>query len=220
MENFKINGRKFETNESKITGREILTLANFTPVGDYELLYKVNEKGFTPIQLEEVVDLSVVGIEGFKAKLYQAIDITIDEESYKVEEYYMTPIEIMRTAGLDPDDYSITELRTGLGEISYEDDVNHKVRLTNKSQFLSRKIEREINCVIVSGKPHPWKKDKISFEEVVILRYGTFSNNPRVIYTVEYVKGVPNKPCGDMVRGQVISVNNKMVFNVGQANQS
>ena len=53
MKNFiyKVNRKKFETVNTIITGKEILENANLLPVEDYELLIKVNEKGFEPVQI-------------------------------------------------------------------------------------------------------------------------------------------------------------------------
>ncbi len=217
---FRLNSKKFETNESKITGRQILTIANLSPVEDYELLQKINEKGFTPIQLDEEVDLKTAGIENLRARPYKGIIIKVDNIEIEVEECIMTPNEIMSVAGIDSDRFSLNELRAGGIEVTYKDDVEHKIAITKKSCFVSCKLDLIIECVIVNAKPKPWVSDKISFDEVVALEYGTISANPNVIYTINYVKGVPGKPNGTMVKSEVISVNNKMIFNVTQTNKS
>jgi len=218
--NFRLNNKKFETNESKITGSQLLKIANLSPVEDYELLYKINEKGFEPIQLDEEVDLKMVGIEGFRAKPYKVITIKVDDKVFEVDECIMTPSEIMSVAGIDSDRYFLNELRTGGVEVTYKDDVEHKVSITKKSCFLSCKLDFVIDCVIINAKPKPWTNEKISFDEVVKLEYGSVSNNPNLIYTMDYVKGVPSKPSGTMVKGEVISVKNKMIFNVTPTNRS
>jgi hypothetical protein len=220
MYTFKVNNKKFETNESKITGRQLLTIANLSPAEDYELLYKINEKGFTPIQLDEVIDLKTAGIEGFRARPYKEIIIKVDDNEFKVNECFMTPNEIMSVAGLDSDRYSLNELRDGGVEVTYKDDVQHKISITKKSCFISCKLDLVIDCVIVNAKIKPWVNDKISFDDVVVLEYGSISTDQNVIYTVNYAKGVPSKPEGSMVKGDVISVNNKMIFNVTQTNKS
>ena len=220
MYTFRVNKKKFETSESKITGKQILTIANLTPVEDYELLYKINEKGFAPIQLDEEVDLKTAGIEGLRARPYKVIVIKVDGNEFEVNECIMTPKEIMAIAGINSDLYSLNELRSGGVEVTYKDDVEHKIAITGKSCFISCKNETKIECVIVNAREKPWTKDEISFDEVIVLEYGTISNNPNVIYTVNYVKGVPSKPEGSMVKGDVISVKNKMIFNVRQTNKS
>lgn len=218
--NFRLNNKKFETDESKITGSQLLTIANLIPTEDYELLYKINEKGYEPIQLDEEVDLKKVGIEGFKAKPYKGVIIKIDGKDYEVEECFMNPKEIMALARIDSDRFYLNELRPNGDEITYKDDLEHKIPITRKSCFKSCKIEVTIECVIVNAREKPWSKDTISFEEVVVLQYGSITHNSRIIYTVNYAKGVPSKPEGSMVKGDVISVNNKMIFNVTQTNKS
>lgn len=216
---FKINNQKFESDESKKTGRELLTIANLTPVEDFELLYKINEKGFTPIQLDETVDLKTAGIEGFKAKPYRKLKIKVDNKQYEVEECFMTPLEIMEVAGINPDRFYLKEIRKGNLEVSYRDDVEHKIAITKASYFVSCERE-EINCVIVNAREKAWSNEKISFDDVVKLAYGEVSTNTNVIYTINYKRGVPSKPEGSMVKGEVIYVKNKMIFNVTQTNRS
>lgn len=217
---FKINNRRFDSSESKLTGNDLLTIANLTPVEDYELLYKINEKGFTPIQLDEVIDLKTAGIEGFKARPYKKLLIKVNDKQYEVEECFMTPTEIMETASINSDRNYLKEIRKGGVEVTYKDDVDHKIAITKNSCFISCEIEELIECVIVNSKPKDWSKDKISFEDVVILAYGKISTDPNVIYTINYINGVPSKPEGSMLKGDVISVKNKMIFNVTETNKS
>ncbi|GAB5400977.1 MAG: hypothetical protein Aureis2KO_25620 [Aureisphaera sp.] len=220
MYKFKVNNRRFESSESKITGQQILEIAGLMPVEDFELLYKINEKGFTPIQLGEEVDLKKAGIEGFRARPYKKLIIKVDDKEVEVEECIMTPLEIMEAAGINSDRYSLIEIRNGGVEVTYKDDVEHKISITRNSCFITCEIPVEIECVIVNAKPKEWSKGEISFEEVVILAYGEISNNPDIIYTVNYVNGVPSKPEGSMLPGDVVSVNNKMIFNVTKTDKS
>ncbi|WP_338357168.1 multiubiquitin domain-containing protein [Yeosuana marina] len=216
---FKINKKRFESSKSKITGRELLSIANLTPVEDFELLYRVNEKGFTPIQLDEIVDLKTVGIEGFKAKPYKKLKIKVDNEQYEVEECFMTPIEIMEVASINADRFYLKEIRKGNVEVSYKDDVEHKISITKMSCFVSCKRE-EVKCIIVNAREKAWNNEKISYEDVVKLAYGSIPDNPNVIYTIVYKNGVPSKPEGSLAKGAVIYVKNKMIFNVVPSNKS
>ena len=217
---FKVNQKRFESRESKITGQMILQIADLVPEGDYELLYKINEKGFVPIQLDEIADLKTAGIEGFRAQPYQKIIIKIDDKEVEVNDCFMTPLEIMDLAGVDFNDYSLTEIRKGEVEISYIDDLEHKIAINKNSCFKTSKIEVSIECVIVNAKQKAWSKNKISFEDVVHLAGMEVSDNLNVIYTINYIKGVPNRPEGSMLKGDKISVNNKMIFNVTRTDKS
>ncbi len=216
---YKLNNQRFESSKSKITGQELLTIANLSPTEDYELLYKINEKGFTPIQLDEEVDLKSPGIEGFRAKPYKGLFIKVDEKQFEVQDCFMTPNEIMRAAGINTDHSYLNEIRHNDIEVTYQDDVEHKVAITRKSCFVSYAVD-PVECVIVNARDKVWNKNEIYFEDIVKLQYGTISNDPNVIYTVTYKRGVPSKPEGSMVRGEVIYVKNKMIFNVTQTNRS
>jgi len=219
MYNLRINNKRFVSSESKITGRMILNIAELSPVENFELLYKINEKGFTPIQLDEEVDLKTAGIEGFRATPYKKITIKVDDKEYEVEECFMTPNEIMSLADINSDRNYLTGIRRGGVEVTYKDDVEHKISITRKSHFISCPLEG-IQSVIVNAREKGWSNDTISFVDVVKLAYGEFSSNPNIIYTVNYKRGVMSKPEGSMVKGEVISVKNKMIFNVTQTNKS
>lgn len=216
---FRVNRKKFNSANSIIKGKEVLKIAGLEPVEDYELLIKINEKGFEPIQLSEEVDLESPGIEGFKAIPYKAMFIIIDDNQFEVEECFMTPNEILSLADINSDRYYLKEIRQNNVEVSYKEDIEHKVALTKKSKFISCENE-EVQYVIVNAREKAWSKNEISFEEVVILQYGSIATNSNVIYTINYKRGVHSKPEGSMIRGEVISVKNKMIFNVTQTNKS
>lgn len=74
--------------------------------------------------------------------------------------------------------------------------------------------------IIVNGRPKQWSKKLISFEEVVVLAFGSYNNNPNVCYTVTYSKGHHSKPEGSMVKGQEVKVKRKMIFNVTATDKS
>jgi len=75
--------------------------------------------------------------------------------------------------------------------------------------------------IIVNTRPHDWdKKEEISFEEVVTLAFGSYSEDPNVVYTVTYKRGEDRKKEGSLVKGESVKVKNGMIFNVTQTNKS
>lgn len=62
---FKVDKGKFVTEKTSLTGEEILLAAGLTPVNEYELIQKFCGKKRERIELEDVVDLTVPGIEKF-----------------------------------------------------------------------------------------------------------------------------------------------------------
>jgi len=79
--------------------------------------------------------------------------------------------------------------------------------------------QREV-VIIVNTREKKWDKKEISYEEVVILAFGSYSQDPNVVYTVTYSKGPENKRQGSLVKGQSVKVKNGMIFNVSQTNKS
>lgn len=74
--------------------------------------------------------------------------------------------------------------------------------------------------IIVNGTPKEWKEKSISFEQVVVLAFGTYNNSPNVCYTVTYSRGHHSKPEGSMVKGQEVKVKHRMIFNVSATDKS
>lgn len=137
---FKLNDKLFESENSKITGKEILTKAGLVPVENYELLIKVNENGFEPIELTEVVDLHAPGLEGFYAKPYVKITIYVDDVAIEVDEVFVTPNEILKLAGKVVKDFYVVQI-DGETEIGYKNDREHKVAVKNGSKFVTYEVE-------------------------------------------------------------------------------
>ncbi len=74
--------------------------------------------------------------------------------------------------------------------------------------------------LIVNGREKEWNEETISFEQVVILAFGTYQQNGRTAYTVTYTRGNNDKPQGSMVAGDVVKVKHKMIFNVTATDKS
>lgn len=92
-----------------------------------------------------------------------------------------------------------------------------KTENTIKAGDKQRNKEVEI---IVNGSPKKWDKKIISFREVVILAFGTFVDNDRTCYTVNYVRGHGQKPEGSLVDGESVRVKRNMIFNVTATDKS
>ena len=137
---FRVNRQKFESVNAIITGKVILEKADLLPVEDYELLIKVNEKGFEPVQLDEKIDLKGAGIEGFFAKPYKKLIIYVDDEPVEVDECFMTPNEILTASGKNANGFYLKQI-SGHKEVSYKNDREHKVAIKNGLKFSSCKLE-------------------------------------------------------------------------------
>lgn len=152
---YKLNETVVESVDSKITGIKILQNAGLVPVEDYELLIKVNENGFEPIELSEVTDLRAPGLEGFYAKPYAKLLIYVDDIEVEVEESFLTPNKILAIAGKVVKDFYLVQL-DGEIEIGYKNDRDHKVAVKNGSRFVSYEVEIiDIHDHCHNGQPVP-----------------------------------------------------------------
>jgi hypothetical protein len=74
--------------------------------------------------------------------------------------------------------------------------------------------------IIVEGTPHPWPKDKISYDEVVTLEVPDYAQHPEITYSVKYKNGHGNKPEDTLAKGETVRVKDGMIFSVSETGQS
>ena len=74
--------------------------------------------------------------------------------------------------------------------------------------------------IIVNTREKTWNKKEISYEEVIVLAFGSYSNDENVVYTVTYSKGPDSHHEGSLVKGGSVKVKDGMIFNVTQTNKS
>jgi hypothetical protein len=73
--------------------------------------------------------------------------------------------------------------------------------------------------IIVNGQEKIVDKEKISYEEVVVLAFGT-APGAQAAVTVVYIRGEGGKPEGSLVSGQEVNVKDNMIFNVTSTDRS
>ena len=74
--------------------------------------------------------------------------------------------------------------------------------------------------IIVNGTAKEWGEKEISFEELVVLAFGSYQNNNKTCYTISYTRGNNGKPQGSMVLGDSVIVKHNMIFNVTATDKS
>ncbi|MDD5068635.1 MAG: multiubiquitin domain-containing protein [Candidatus Pacebacteria bacterium] len=79
--------------------------------------------------------------------------------------------------------------------------------------------EKEVK-IIVNTREKVWNKKEISYEEVVVLAFGSHSQDENVVYTVTFSKGPDGHREGSLVKGESVKVKDGMIFNVTQTNKS
>jgi hypothetical protein len=74
--------------------------------------------------------------------------------------------------------------------------------------------------IIVNTRDRKWHKKDISYEQVVVLAFGSYSPDPNIVYTVKYSKGPEHNRQGSLVKGKSVKVKCGMIFDVTQTNKS
>jgi hypothetical protein len=73
--------------------------------------------------------------------------------------------------------------------------------------------------IIVNAREKTVVGKEISFEDVVKLAFGSYEQNPDIVYSVSYSKGEDKKE-GTMTPGSSVKVKEGMNFNVTKTNRS
>lgn len=74
--------------------------------------------------------------------------------------------------------------------------------------------------IIVNGREKHVSENELSFDQLVVLAFGTVQNNGRTVYTITYRHGEGNKHEGTLVEGQTVAIKNRMIFNVTPTDKS
>lgn len=92
--------------------------------------------------------------------------------------------------------------------------------MNGQSENKNNSEHDKVYTLIVNGREKTWNEKEISFEQVVILAFGSISTAPNMIYTVTYKRGHGNKPEGLMERNEILKVKDGMVFNATATDKS
>jgi Multiubiquitin len=80
--------------------------------------------------------------------------------------------------------------------------------------------QNKVFIILVNAREKEWSEKKITYDQVIVLAFGSISTDPNVSYSVTYKKGDDEKPDGIMVSGDEVKVKDGMRFNVTQTNRS
>ena len=74
--------------------------------------------------------------------------------------------------------------------------------------------------IIVNGREKQWSENKIAFREIVVLAFGSFEENPQILYTVTYKPADKSQRDNTMVDGDEVNVHPGMIFNAARSDRS
>ena len=90
--------------------------------------------------------------------------------------------------------------------------------MSNSQEHGGHRHDKEF-VIIVNGREKVFTEREITFKEVIELAFGSYDENPDIVYTVSYSKGEDKKE-GTMTVGTSVKVKDGMIFNVTRTNRS
>lgn len=213
---FVIEGKEYETFNQYKTGTELKQLAGI-PL-DTELFLSI-KKPYSDelIENEKVVNLARPETEYFYVK--RKLHFTINKVPYTWYKQYITGDQIRELGNIPPEDDIYLDIKEGWEDDFIFDDEVVDLARPGVEHFITKPKSKDFK-IIVNAREKAWKEFTISFEQVIVLAFGIYDNNPNKGYTVTYSKGPkPNKE-GSMVKGSVVYVKNNMIFDVTATDKS
>lgn len=213
---FVIEGKEFETTDQFKTGAELKKIAGI-PL-ETELFLSI-EKPYHDelIENEKEVNLARPGAEYFFVK--KKLHFKIDNQPIVWYKQFIRGIQLKELAKISPEAVIFLDIEEGWEDDLIENDEVVDLARPGVEHFITQAKPIKIQ-LIVNATPHEWSQKAISFEQVVTLAFGGFDPNPNRGYTVTFSRGPASKPEGTMVKGSVVSVKNKMVFDVTATDKS
>ena len=147
------------------------------------------------------------------------LQLTINGEKYGWQQEYITGADIRKLGSIPAEDEIFLAIKKPWEDEPIPDDKQVNLARPEIEHFYSKDKDYKIT-LIVNGRPKNWIEKTITFEQVVVLAFGTYDPNPDKVYTVTYDKGPHENPEGSMVRGEKVYAKDKMIFNVSATDKS
>jgi hypothetical protein len=141
------------------------------------------------------------------------LQLTINGKQYEWPQQYITGAEIRKLGNIPPNEDVFLAIKKPWEDEPINDDTKVNLARPEIEHFYSKDKHHKIT-LIVNGRPKSWAEKTITFEQVVVLAFGSYDPNPNKVYTVTYDKGPHENPHGTMDKGDKVFVKDKMIFNV------
>jgi len=213
---FVIESKQYETYEQFLTGAELKTMAGI-PL-ETELYLSISKPYKDElIENDKQVDLARPETEYFFVK--KKLAFTINNLPFTWYKQYIRGIQLRELGKIGAEDAIFLAIEKPFEDELIKDDDQVDLARPGIEHFYSKEVPVDFT-IIVNARPKQWKEKTISFEQVVVLAFGAINNRPETVYTVTYSRGVEPKPEGTMVKGSVVKIKNKMVFDVTATDKS
>lgn len=212
---FIIEGQTLKSFEQYKSGQEIKLLASI-PL-DTELYLSI-AKPWTDELIENhtKVDLARPGLEFFYVR--KKLRLTIDGLPFTWYKQYINESDIRALGKVDPQDDIYLKVARPFEDELIEQGTRVDLARPGREDFVAK--PKPINSLIVNAQVKSWTQLTITFEQVVTLAFGSYSDDAQKAYTVAFSKGPKSKPKGIMVKGDLVEVKNDMKFDVSATDKS
>jgi len=143
----------------------------------------------------------------------RVLDLTINGKKYEWNQQYITGAEIRKLGHIGQDEEIFLAIKKPWEDEPIADDKQVNLARPEIEHFYSKDKSHKIT-LIINGRPKDWTERAITFEQVVVLAFGSYDPNPNKVYTVTYDRGPHENPEGTMVKGDKVLTMDKMIFNV------
>ena len=211
-----IEGKDYFTKEQYKTGKELKVEAGIPLETE---LYLSIRKPYSDelIDNDTKVNLARPETEYFFVK--KKLHFTINKIPFIWYKQFINGAKIRELGNIDPNDDLYLDIKEGYEDDFITDDEIVDLARPGEEHFFSKPAKADF-IIIVNAAPKEWKKRTISFQEVVVLAFGLYDDNPNKGYTVTYSRGHDPKPEGTMVKNSVVRVKHKMIFDVTATDKS
>jgi len=207
----------------RLKARDILHQAGAKPgqilVRDYA---SPNDVGFDP---DAFVDLAEGNVFTLVTGCRTSHEIPCDAPpklAFVVDDRWEITIEPLQTGaslrGLLAVDDDVELLRDFESPRDDVIDGNERVEFADGPVFITAR--KTTITIIVNGQKKSVTKRKLSFEELVVIAYGSFETAPNIEYAITYERGPHANPEGTLVAGNSVKIREGMLFNVQRADKS
>lgn len=204
--NFVIEGVKYETFEQYLTGGQLKKISGI-PL-ETELYLSISKPYKDElIENDKSVNLARPETEYFFVK--KKLHFSINGTPFTWYKQFITGAQIRELGNIPLEDEIFLDIKEGWQDDQIMDDEIVDLARDGREKFISKKISFEVE-IQVNGKDHKWVKKVISFDEIVTLKDG--ATNGTKAYTVTYKDGPIENPSGELAKGDVVIVKNRMKF--------
>jgi hypothetical protein len=147
------------------------------------------------------------------------LGLTINGKKFEWTHQYISGAEVRKLGNIPQEDLIFLSIKRPWEDEAILDDTKIDLARPEIEHFFSKERDQKI-VIIVNGREKLWNDKVITFEQLVILAFGSYDNNPNKVYTVTYDRGPHENPEGSMVKGDEVLVKNKMIFNVTATDKS